>query len=230
MDTFLLDNVILTKIALQPTQKPRSVDAPKLKSKKTTSKKKPRLIEQEIQEWEYTTKWRIYTFKQWWEKCTTIILNLLKQRNEELSIHRYWCIFFNSCLKLTKNHTCIINDISIPGYSPHSGNSQSFKLDTESPSMSEKDIELLYCLIGKLLFRSNFTISEVQACRIYILTRMGLSTNYHNSRHLNIDVLFVKKIWMFVLSSIEDQCTHFETLFSNHKNYILVILQQIIQS
>ena len=35
---------------------------------------------------------------------------------------------------------------------------------------------------------------------------------------------------MFVLSSIEDQCTHFETLFSKHKNYILIILQQIIQS
>ena len=35
---------------------------------------------------------------------------------------------------------------------------------------------------------------------------------------------------MFVLSSAEDRCTHFETLFSKHKNYILIILQQIIQS
>ena len=35
---------------------------------------------------------------------------------------------------------------------------------------------------------------------------------------------------MFVLSSAEDQCTHFETLFSKHKSYILIILQQIIQS
>ena len=34
----------------------------------------------------------------------------------------------------------------------------------------------------------------------------------------------------FVLSSPEDQCTHFETLFYEHKNYILIILQQIIQS
>ena len=35
---------------------------------------------------------------------------------------------------------------------------------------------------------------------------------------------------MFVLSSTEDQYTHFETLFYEHKNYILIILQQIIQS
>ena len=33
-----------------------------------------------------------------------------------------------------------------------------------------------------------------------------------------------------VLSSVEDQCTHFKTSFSKHKNYILNILQQIIQS
>ena len=35
---------------------------------------------------------------------------------------------------------------------------------------------------------------------------------------------------MFVLSPTEDRCTHFETLFSNHKSYMLIILQQIIQS
>ena len=35
---------------------------------------------------------------------------------------------------------------------------------------------------------------------------------------------------MFVLSSTEDQYTHFETLFYEHKDYILIILQQIIQS
>ena len=35
---------------------------------------------------------------------------------------------------------------------------------------------------------------------------------------------------MFVLSSVEDQCTHFKTLFSKHKNCVLIILQKIIQS
>ena len=113
---------------------------------------------------------------------------------------------------------------------PHSGNSQRFKLDAELPSISEKDIELLHCLIGSLLFTSKVTISKVQACITYILKRMELSINYHNGRNLNIDMLFVNKIQMFVLSFVEDQCTHFEVLFSEHKNYILNILQQIIQS
>ena len=35
---------------------------------------------------------------------------------------------------------------------------------------------------------------------------------------------------MFVLSSTEDRCSHFETLFSKHKNYILIITQPIIKS
>ena len=35
---------------------------------------------------------------------------------------------------------------------------------------------------------------------------------------------------MFVLSSLEDRYTHFETLYNEHKNNVLIILQQIIQS
>ena len=59
---------------------------------------------------------------------------------------------------------------------------------------------------------------------------MKLPTNNHKDRHLNIDILFVKKIKMFVLSSIEDKCMHFETLFSKHNKYIIHKLQQFIQS
>ena len=40
----------------------------------------------------------------------------------------------------------------------------------------------------------------------------------------------MQKIQIFVLSSVEDRYTHFEKLFSKHKNYIPNILQQIIQS
>ena len=130
--------------------------------------------------------------------------------------------------KLTKNHSHIISDIFIPGHSPHCGNSQRLKLDTDSPSMLEKDIELLYCLIGRLLFISKTAISDVQACVTYIVTRIKLPTNYCKGRHLNIDIFFVKKIQMFVLSSLEDRCRHFETLFSKHNKYILNIIQQII--
>ena len=95
--------------------------------------------------------------------------------------------------------------------------------------MSEKDIELIYCLIERLLFTRKISKSDVQACVTYILTGMELLTNYCNSRHLNIDILLVKKIRIFVLSSIDDQCTHFEILFSKHKNYILNKLQKINQ-
>ena len=61
--------------------------------------------------------------------------------------------------KLMKNRSHISSDIFIPGCSSHSGNSQGFKLAAESPNMSAKDIELLYCLIGK-------TIIYKQSCCI----------------------------------------------------------------
>ena len=69
--------------------------------------------------------------------------------------------------------------------------------------MLEKDIMLLYRLIGRLLFTSKITISDIQACVAYILTMMELPTNYHKDRHLNVDILFVKKMRIFVLSSVD---------------------------
>ena len=106
--------------------------------------------------------------------------------------------------KLTKNCSHIISDIFIPGCLLPSGNSQRFKLDAESPNMSAKDTELLYRLIGILLFTDKVTVSDVQACVTYILTRMELSISYHNGRHLKIDISFLKKMLMFLLSSVED--------------------------
>ena len=52
--------------------------------------------------------------------------------------------------KLTKN-----------GRLPHSGFSQRFKLNADSPSMPEKDIGLLYSLIERLLFTSKITRSDI---------------------------------------------------------------------
>ena len=132
--------------------------------------------------------------------------------------------------KLTKKQSHIISDISVPGCLPHSGFSQRFKLNVDSPSMSEKDIGLLYCLIERLLFTNKITRPDIHACVSYIITRMELTTNYHKDGHLNVDVLFVKKIWLFVLSSMEDQCMHLELLFPKHTKYLLNILQQSIQS
>ena len=60
------------------------------------------------------------------------------------------------------------------------------------------------------------TVSDVQAYVTYIHTKMELPTNYYKDRHLKINILFVKKIQMFVLSSIEDKCMNFETLYSKY--------------
>ena len=60
--------------------------------------------------------------------------------------------------------------------------------------MSEKDLGLLYRLIERLLPSSKITKPDVLACVSYIITRMELPTNYHKDGHLNVDVLFVKKI------------------------------------
>ena len=106
--------------------------------------------------------------------------------------------------KLTKNRSHIISSTSIPDCSPHFGNNQRFKLDVESPSIPEKDIELFYHLIARLLFTSKITRLDVQACDTYIFTRIKLPTHYHKDRHLNIDILFVKKIQKFLMLPIKD--------------------------
>ena len=59
---------------------------------------------------------------------------------------------------------------------------------------------------------------------------MESPTNYHEDAHLNVEVLFEKKIQLFVLSSVEDRYMDLESLFSKHTKYLLNILQQIIQS
>ena len=96
--------------------------------------------------------------------------------------------------------------------------------------MSEKDIGILYRLIERLLFSSKITRPDVLACVSYIITRIELPTNYHKDGHLNVDVLFVKKIRLFILSSVENRYMEYELLFSKHTMYHLNIIQQIIQS
>ena len=106
--------------------------------------------------------------------------------------------------KLRKNRSHIISDISTPGRLSHSGSSQRFVLNANSPSISEKDIGLLHRLIEGLRFSSKITRPDVLACVSYIITRMELPTNYHEDGHLNVDVLFVKKIRLFIVSSVEN--------------------------
>ena len=83
--------------------------------------------------------------------------------------------------KITKKRSHIISDISIPGQLPHFGFSHRFELNTDSPSMSDKDIRLLYSLIERLLCISEITRPDVHACVSYIITRMELPTIYHKN-------------------------------------------------
>ena len=53
---------------------------------------------------------------------------------------------------------------------------------------------------------------------------------YYKNGHLQVDVLSVKKLQLFVLSSTEEHCVHSESLFSKYTKYLLKICQQIIQS
>ena len=120
--------------------------------------------------------------------------------------------------------------MSIPGRLPHCGFSHRFKLNTDLPSMPDKDKWLLYNLTKRLVFIRESTAPDVHACVSYIITRIESPTLCHEIGHLQVDVLLVKKIRLFVLSSTEDQCAHLELLFSKHTKYLLKITQQIIQS
>ena len=60
--------------------------------------------------------------------------------------------------------------------------------------MSDKDKQLLYSLIERLLFIHEITAPDVHDCVSYIITRMESPTICHKNGHLQVDVLLVKKI------------------------------------
>ena len=125
--------------------------------------------------------------------------------------------------KITKKRSHIISDISIPDCLPHCGFSNRFELKTDSPSMSDKDKRLLYSFIKRLLFIREITVPDVHASVSYIVTRMESPSICHKNSHLQVDVLSVKKLRLFVLSSTEEHCIHLESLFSKHTKYLLKI-------
>ena len=108
--------------------------------------------------------------------------------------------------KITKKQLHIIDDTSIPGRSPHCGFNH------------------------RLLFICEITVPDVHDCVSYIITRMESPTLCHKKYHLQLDVLSVKKLWLFLISFTEEHCVHLESLFSKHTKYLLKIYHQIIQS
>ena len=67
-------------------------------------------------------------------------------------------------------------------------------MNDDSPNMSDKDKQLLYSLIERLLFMREIAVPGVHACVSYIITRIELPTLYHKNGHLQVDVLSVKKL------------------------------------
>ena len=88
---------------------------------------------------------------------------------------------------------------------------------------------MLYSLIKRLLFVREITVLDIHACVSYIITRMGSPSICHENVQLQVDVILMKKLRLFVLSSIEEHCVHLKSLFSKHTKYLLKIFQQIIQ-
>ena len=215
---------------MQPTEKPRSVGPHKLKLKKITNKKKSRLKNK---------KFRSVSMqlRRWSAEPSSDGKNIRQQRLFYTNRYLKNYPFIDTStsipivtLKLIKNRSNILNNKPLSCCSSYSRNNQRFKLDVKSSSIPVKDIELFYCLIRRLLFKSKITRPDIQACVTYVLTMMKLRTNYHKDRTLNTDISFIKKICMFILSFAEDWCTHLETLFSKHNNFMLIVPQQIIQS
>ena len=213
-NTNLLDNVVLTKDVLQPTEKPRSVGPHKSKLKKITSKQKSRLknkkfrsVSTQLCEVPRSIKIKSHGSTESSSGEENILQQRLFYTNTNLKNYPFTdaaaVIPIITC-NLTKNRSHIVSGASIPGRSPHSGNNQRFKFDVESPSIPEKDIELFYRLVTRLLFTSEIARIDVQACVAYIFTRMKLPTNYHKDRYLNIDILFVNKIQIFLKLPLKD--------------------------
>ena len=158
LNTDLLDKVILTEVVPRPTEKPRSVGPHKLISKKIDNTKKARLEN---------------------KKCRSVNKSLygvhVDPDNDDDNVPQQRLLFTNKdkrnypftnndtyipiiTWKLTKNRSHIMSDISTPGRLPHSGFSQRFVLNANSPIMSEKkNIGILYCFIERLLFSTKIT-------------------------------------------------------------------------
>ena len=204
-NTNLLDKVILTDVVPRPTKKPRSVGPHKSILKKIDNKKKTRLENKKFRSADESL-YGIHIDPNNYDD------NVPQQRLLFINEDKTDYPFTNNdtCIpivtwKLTKNQSHTINDISTPGHLPHSGFSQRFILNDNSPSMSDKDIGLLHPLIERLLFSSKITRPDILACVSYIITRIELPTNYHEDGHLNVDVHVSE--WYIILH-LFSHCRH----------------------
>ena len=213
LNTNLLDEVILTEVVLRPTKKPRSVGPHKLISKKNGNKRKSRLGNKKFRSVSKPLYGIIADFNS--NHGLKPLQHLLYKSDDKdkYPLRNTSTLIPIVGWKITKKQLHIISDISIPDCFPHCGFSHRFELNTDSPSISDKDKLLLHSLIERLLFICEITVPDVHACVSFIITRMESPSLCHKNGHLQIDVLLVKKLRLFVLSSTEEHCIHLDHCF-----------------
>ena len=132
--------MILTEVVLQLTEKPRSEGPHKLILNKIDNKKKAHLENKKFR----SVNKSLYGIHVDFDSDDNYVpQQRLLYTNKDKRNHSLMNTGTSIPIiawKLTKNQSHSISDISIPGHSPHSGFNQRFKLNTNSPSMSGKDI------------------------------------------------------------------------------------------
>ena len=215
--TNLLDKVVITKVVLRPIGKPRSVRPHKSILKK-------------CQQEEITPRkqnFRSVCKPPCGATANRKVNNSLKSSRHLLYEsedrnkypHRNTHTLFPINWKFTKKRSRIIRDILIPDHSPHHGLSHRIELKTDSPSMIDRDTRLQYDLIKRLLFISKNIVPNIHACVSYFITRMESPFICHENDLLQLDVLSVKKLQLFILSSKEEHHLHLESLLSKHTSF-----------
>ena len=227
--TDLLDEVVLTEVVMRPTKKPRSVGPHKSILKKNDNQRKSHQENKKFRSVCKPTYGPTVDYNV--NNIVKSLRNLVYKSKERITYsHRNTSTLFPIIWKFMKKQSRIIKGISIPDCLPHHGLSHMIKLNTDSSSMLDKDKQLLYDLIKRLLFISKITVPNVHGCTSYIITRMESPSICHENDLLQSDVISTKKLRLFVLSSKKEHCVHLESLLSKHTKYLLKIYEQIIQS
>ena len=148
LNTDLLDNVILQQVVIQPTKKLRSVGPHKPKLKTITYKRK-----------------LCINNKKFRSAGTNQLQQHLFYTNKDLKNYAFIDVGTSILIvtwKITKNHPHIISQSPFSSCSSFYGSNQRSERNDESSSIPINDIELFYCLIGRLLFTRKITTQNVQ--------------------------------------------------------------------
>ena len=94
--------------------------------------------------------------------------------------------------------------------------------------MSDKDKQLLYSLIERLLFIHDIPAPEVHDCVSYIIIRMESPTICQENRHLKVNCIIGEENMIVRIVIYRRPMRTFGIIFSKHIKYLLKIPNQII--